>query len=353
MEVGVGVGVALGDSLALAETLGLSVTIAVGSPDGVQAARTTRTPITPAAVARVRAVDRGDARMGFKLPLRVDSPPEYGGAMASTAQEASAIAVAQFAPGEDSDANFEQMARLAGDAANRGALLVVFPEYSSYFTPELGADWHAHSQPLHGPFVRALAELATELGIHLVAGMVERVPDEDTRVANTLIAVSDTGDLLAHYRKMHLYDAFGQRESDWVLPGEITEPEIFEVGGIRVGLQTCYDVRFPEVTRRLVDAGAELVLLPSEWVRGPLKEQHWRTLVTARAIENTVYVAAADQAPPVGAGNSMIVDPMGVELVTIGETPGVAVAWISAHRVAEVRIVNPALGLRRFGVHPS
>ncbi|MCU1422976.1 MAG: hydrolase, partial [Microbacteriaceae bacterium] len=131
------------------------------------------------------------------------------------------------------------------------------------------------------------------------------------------------------------------------------EPEIFEVDGIRVGLQTCYDVRFPEVTRRLVDAGAELVLLPAEWVRGPLKEHHWRTLVTARAIENTVYVAAADQAPPVGAGNSMVVDPMGVEVVTIGEVPGVAVAWISANRVAETRVVNPALGLRRFRVLPS
>ncbi|HZK59138.1 MAG TPA: nitrilase-related carbon-nitrogen hydrolase, partial [Cryobacterium sp.] len=114
--------------------------------------------------------------------------------------------------------------------------------------------------------------------------------------------------------------------------------------------QTCYDIRFPEVTRRLVDAGADLVLVPAEWVRGPLKEQHWRTLVTARALENTIYLAAADHAPPVGVGNSMVVDPMGVELVTIGETTDVAVAWVSAERVAAVRAVNPALALRRFRV---
>jgi predicted amidohydrolase len=157
---------------------------------------------------------------------------------------------------------------------------------------------------------------------------------------------------VAKYRKIHLYDAFGQSESDWVVPGPIEEPETFELGELTVGLQTCYDVRFPEVTRRLVDAGADLVLLPSEWVRGPLKEQHWRTLVTARAIENTIYIAAADQAPPIGAGNSMIVDPMGIELVTIGEVTGVAVAWIASGRVAEVRSVNPALGLRRFGIQP-
>jgi len=92
------------------------------------------------------------------------------------------------------------------------------------------------------------------------------------------------------------------------------------------------------------------VLVPSEWVRGPLKEAHWRTLATARAIENTVYLAAADHAPPVGVGNSLIVDPMGVELAGLGEEVGTAVAWITPNRVAEVRKVNPALLLRRFRV---
>ncbi len=92
------------------------------------------------------------------------------------------------------------------------------------------------------------------------------------------------------------------------------------------------------------------MLVPSEWVRGPLKEHHWRTLVTARAIENTIYVAAADHAPPIGVGNSMIVDPMGVEIATIGETVDVAAAVISAARVADVRALNPALALRRFDV---
>jgi predicted amidohydrolase len=261
-----------------------------------------------------------------------------------------AIAVAQFAPGDDTDANLEAISRLARDAAGRGALLVVFPEYSSYFTPKLGADWVRHAQDLDGPFTRALADLATELGIHIVAGIVENVAGEDTRVANTLVAVSDTGKLVASYRKMHLYDAFGDLESDHIVAGPLDQTPTFPWHGFTVGLQTCYDVRFPEVTRRLVDAGADLILLPSEWVRGPLKESHWRTLITARAIENTVYVAAADHAPPVGAGNSMVVDPMGVELVTIGEATDVAVAWISPARVSEVRRINPALHLRRFGV---
>jgi predicted amidohydrolase len=137
-----------------------------------------------------------------------------------------------------------------------------------------------------------------------------------------------------------------------VRPGDIEPPQTFAWHGFTVGLQTCYDIRFPEVTRRLVDAGADLVLVPAEWVRGPLKEHHWRTLVTARAIENTIYIAAPDHAPPVGAGNSMIVDPMGVELVTIGEAVDVAVAHLSPERVAAVRRINPALTLRRYAVVP-
>ena len=266
-----------------------------------------------------------------------------------------AIAVAQFAPGDDEAKNLDTIRRLAEEAASRGALLVVFPEYSSYFTPDLGPDWPEHAQTLHGPFVRALAEIAAELGIHLVAGMIELVPGETDRVANTLVAVDAAGEVVAHYRKMHLYDAFGMRESDRIVAGNVWADDAaptFAWGGFTVGLQTCYDVRFPEVTRRLVDAGADLVLLPSEWVRGPLKEHHWRTLVTARAIENTVYVAAADHAPPIGAGNSMVVDPMGVELVTVGEATDVGVAWISHGRVVEVRHLNPALKLRRFTVAP-
>ncbi len=263
-----------------------------------------------------------------------------------------AIAVAQFAPGDDTGDNIERMSRLAGDAANRGAMLVVFPEYSSYFTPALDASWVEHAQTLHGPFVRALAELAAELGIHIVAGMAERVPEEHKRVANTLVALDPHGELVAHYRKVHLYDAFGQRESEWIVPGPVEEPRTFPFAGFTVGLQTCYDIRFPEVTRHLVDAGADLVLVPSEWVRGPLKEAHWRTLLTARAIENTVYLAAADHTPPIGVGNSMVVDPMGVELAGLGEAAGVAVAWITPSRVAEVRRVNPALALRRFRVGP-
>ena len=261
------------------------------------------------------------------------------------------VAVAQFHPGTDRDENLRAMRALAATAVSRGAALIVFPEYSAFFEPVMGPAFVAAAEPLDGPFVVALGELAAELGVHIVAGMLEStvVPG---RFSNTLVALGPSGQLVAKYRKLHLYDAFGDRESDWVLAGTIEAPETFALAGLTVGLQTCYDVRFPEVTRRLVDAGADLVLVPAEWVRGPLKEHHWRTLLTARALENTVYLAAADQTPPVAVGNSMVIDPMGVELVTIGETTDVAVAWVSAQRVAAVRALNPALALRRFVVGP-
>jgi predicted amidohydrolase len=262
------------------------------------------------------------------------------------------IAVAQFAPTDQPERNLSVMLDLATMAAARGASLVVFPEYSSYFTPEAGQNWLDAAQPLDGPFVRGLAELAQHLRIHLVAGMLESVPGDALHASNTLVAVSPAGAIVALYRKVHLYDAFGQRESDWIRAGALVAPQTFAWGGFTVGLQTCYDIRFPEVTRAIVDAGADLVLVPAEWVRGPLKEQHWRTLVTARAIENTIYVAAADHAPPIGAGNSMIVDPMGVELATIGDETAVAVADVRPARVQEVRAINPALALRRFAVVP-
>ncbi len=258
----------------------------------------------------------------------------------------SAVAVAQFAPGDDGRSNLDEISRLATEAASRGATLVVFPEYSSWFSAEAGPRWLDAAEPLDGPFVERLASLAAELGVHIVAGMLEHATHD--KVSNTVVAVAPSADLVATYRKIHLYDAFGHRESDWVAAGPIVPPETFPWEGFVVGLQTCYDLRFPESTRRLVDAGADLVAVPSEWVRGPLKEHHWRTLVTARALENTIYVAAADHSPPIGVGNSMVVDPMGVELVTIGEESGTAVAHVTTERIASVRQTNPALLLRRL-----
>ena len=260
-----------------------------------------------------------------------------------------AVAVAQFAPVADTGRNIAEIAELAAVAADRGARVVVLPEYSSYFVDPFDASLRANAQPVDGPFTAALREIATAHGVTVVAGLLET--GEGERVRNTVVAVDETG-VLASYRKLHLYDAFGQRESDWVEPGEIVQPPVFAVDGLRLGIMTCYDLRFPEVTRLLADAGAEAVLVAAEWVRGPLKEHHWRTLLHARAIENTVFVAASDPPPPLGVGHSMVVDPQGVEVAAVGTGTGVAVAHLDPEAISRVRRVNPALALRRFGVVP-
>ncbi len=261
------------------------------------------------------------------------------------------VAVAQFAPGADRTANLAGMRALALRAAEQGADLVVFPEYASYFTPTMGPDWLAAAEALDGPFVAGLGDIAAEVGAIIVAGFIEAGTRAD-RFRNTIAAVGPDGALLAVSRKLHLYDAFGATESAWAEPGAIEPPQLFELGpeGLRVGIQTCYDLRFPEVTRRLVDAGAELVLVPSEWVAGPHKLHAWRTLVTARAIENTVYLAAADHPPPVGVGASMIVDARGELLAELDAETDAVVAALTREHLDEVRGVNPALRLRRFRV---
>lgn len=270
--------------------------------------------------------------------------------MSTQDAEVIAVAVAQFAPAADGDVNLQTIGQLTATASRRGARIVLFPEYSSYFVDPFDDSLAQNAEDLDGPFVRALTGLAASHGVHIVAGLLER-GSEARRVRNTVVAVDGSG-VVATYRKLHLYDAFGQRESDWVEPGELRAPETFVAGGLRFGLMTCYDLRFPEVARTLADAGAEAFLVPAEWVRGPLKEHHWRTLLHARAIENTVYVAAADHPPPLGVGNSMIVDPQGVEIAAIGTATDVAVAHLSAATVERVRRVNPALRLRRMAVVP-
>lgn len=270
--------------------------------------------------------------------------------MTAPASGGVAIGIAQFAPTANAEVNLAQIADLTARAVARGARIVVFPEYSSYFLDPFDESLARNAQDLDGPFTDALAVLAATHRVHLVAGLLER--GADRRVRNTVVAVDGSG-ILARYRKLHLYDAFGQRESDWVEPGEIEPPQTFEIDGLRFGLMTCYDIRFPEVSRLLADAGADVALVPAEWVRGPLKEHHWRTLLHARAIENTMYVAAADHPPPLGVGASMIVDPQGVELAAVGTTTDVAVAWVDLEAVQRVRRMNPALRLRRFRVAPA
>ena len=156
--------------------------------------------------------------------------------------------------------------------------------------------------------------MAAERGTTVLAGMFEQ-GDDPARPVNTLVL---RGAAEADYRKIHLYDSFGYRESDRIAAGPRT-PVTADLAGFRLGLMTCYDLRFPELARALVDSGAEVLVVPAAWVAGPRKVDHWTTLVRARAIENTAYVVAVGQPGPRYTGHSLVVDPWGEVLAEAGE----------------------------------
>jgi deaminated glutathione amidase len=193
--------------------------------------------------------------------------------------------------------------------------------------------------------VERLTGFADETGSTVVAGMFE-VSDDPERPYNTL-AVVDRRGLRASYRKIHLYDSFGYRESDRLLAGPV-EPVLVDVDGFRVGLMTCYDLRFPELARELVRRGAELLVVPSAWVAGPGKVDHWRTLATARAIENTAFVAAVGQPGPRYTGHSLVVGPAGELVAELGDGDHVLAASVDHAALEEARATNPSLANRRF-----
>ncbi|MFF0491716.1 carbon-nitrogen hydrolase family protein [Nocardia sp. NPDC004068] len=263
------------------------------------------------------------------------------------------VAVVQFGPYTDKAANLAMLREHVRAAAEYGARVVVAPEYSMFAVKRLDERVVAAAEPITGEFVSGLRGLAAEFGVHLVAGVVEAPGGEESgRIYNTLVAAGPEADFAAVYRKVHLYDAFGFRESDIVLAGDIADPATFTVDGVVFGLQTCFDLRFPEGCRRVAAAGAHVILLPAQWIPGPAKVDQWTTLLRARAIENTVYVAAADQATPRGAGASMIVDPMGAVLAELGEADGIATARVDLDHLEQVRTTNPSLSLRRFTISP-
>jgi deaminated glutathione amidase len=235
------------------------------------------------------------------------------------------------------EVNRAQLAELVPD----GADLVVLPEAFARDFGDPGSDLSPHAEPLDGPFATEVARVAADRRTTIVAGMFEETGD---RPFNTLL-VRGAGN--ADYRKIHLYDSFGYRESDVLAAGEI-EPLVLELGGFTLGIMTCYDLRFPELARRLVDEGADVLVVPAAWVAGPRKVDHWTTLLRARAIENTVYVVGVGQPGPRYSGHSMVVGPLGDVLVEAGDEPAVLHAELDPAEVVAARRTNPSLANRRM-----
>ncbi len=254
------------------------------------------------------------------------------------------VALGQFAVSKVWTENAATCVDLIRKSVGGGADLLVLPEgilARDIADPDIVLK---STQELDGPFMTQL--LAATKGQRITVMLTIHTPTGDGRVFNVLAVLRD-GAVIATYRKLHLYDAFSMQESTNVTPGDVVPP-LVEVAGLKFGLMTCYDIRFPELARRLADDGADAFVLPAAWVKGPLKEHHWEVLVTARALENTAYIVATGECGVRNIGNSMVVDPLGVVVARAAEAPALVFADLDPARVAHARKVLPALANRRF-----
>jgi predicted amidohydrolase len=263
------------------------------------------------------------------------------------------VAAAQMTSGGDRARNLAVALRLVDEAADRGARLVGLPENFSFMGRD--EDRIAGAEPVDGPTVAAIRERARARRICVLAGSIAERVDVPGKTANTSVLVDDAGEIAAVYRKIHLFDVSipdGARyaESETVVAG--AEPVVAATPLGRIGLSVCYDLRFPELYRRLADGGADLLTIPAAFTLYTGKD-HWEVLLRARAIENLAYVLAPAQwgrhsANRVTYGNAMVIDPWGAVLARCGDGEGVCVAPFRPERIAQVRRELPALQHRRL-----
>ena len=261
------------------------------------------------------------------------------------------VAVAQITSSTEKAENLKAALFITQEAHAKGAQLIAFPEFLMAFSPasQTAEELAALAEPVDGPFVTALRDAARSAGISILATIYE-TSSLPNRVYDSAVWIDDEGGVAAVYRKLHLYDAFGFKESDKFFAGDEVAPPVTN-GDARFGMMICYDLRFPEMARMLALAGANVMIAPSGWVQGDLKVEHWETMIKARALENGCYVIAPNQAGNIYTGHSMAVDPLGRVLVDMGEREGLEIIELDLALVDETRQKLPLLKNRRAEVY--
>jgi predicted amidohydrolase len=271
------------------------------------------------------------------------------------------VAAAQLTSTDDVETNLAVCADLVARAADQGASMVVLPECFAYLSrreEQKLAVAEVIDADAPGPILAATRDLAANSGVWLIGGgMAERKPGEDdpTKVFNTLVMFDPSGTLVATYRKIHLFDVDipgGARlkESDSTYAGH--DLRVVDTPQAKVGLSICYDLRFPELYRRLAEDGAEVAVVPSAFT-AHTGAAHWHLLLRARAVENQLFVVAPGQ---VGRhnekresyGHSLIIDPWGTILAEQVEGTGLALAEIDLAALEKTRREMPCLEHRRL-----
>ncbi|XP_051865784.1 deaminated glutathione amidase [Pristis pectinata] len=278
------------------------------------------------------------------------------------------IGVCQLTSTADKEHNFRQCRQLVREGAARGVRMLFLPEAFDHIAPSTEETLHL-ADSLQGELVGRYRQLARETGLWLsLGGFHERGPDwaQDRRIYNTHLLLDDSGQTAGLYRKTHLFDVDlpGQvslKESSFTIPGPRIEPPVTTPIG-KIGLAICYDLRFPEISRALADAGAEILTFPSAFTL-TTGMAHWEPLLRSRAIETQCYVVAAAQTGRhndrrSSFGHSMVVDPWGCVVAQCGQGPGLCCAEIDLDYLQRVRRQMPVIQHRRHdlyrtvGVHP-
>jgi deaminated glutathione amidase len=267
----------------------------------------------------------------------------------------SIIALVQMRSTESKEDNLKASVDYIGEAADRKASLVCFPEFQMAFSSSKQSARDLANEVAEyvkgGNFVSVLCRAAKHNKINVIATIYEKNRDRNEfRVHDTAVLINYNGRIASIYRKLHLYDALGFKESNKLIQGNIIEKPVASVVG-KVGLMICYDIRFPEMSRILTVKGADLLVAPSAWVQGIMKEEHWKTMVMARAIENGSYMIAPDQVGNIYSGRSMVADPFGTVVLDMGDKQGIDIVEIDKTRIMEVRKSLPLLKNRRLDVY--
>ncbi len=263
------------------------------------------------------------------------------------------VAVVQFKASTDKGINLKKIINYISKAAEKKATLVAFPEFMMFYTnsSQTSKQLANLAETINGNFVNTIAKTAKENHIQVVGSFYEKSTKKN-RVHDTSFVIDKSGKVISTYRKIHLYDALGFRESNKMVRGsKIAKPVKTSIG--KIGMMICYDLRFPEMSRSLAVAGSEVLIVPSAWVKGNMKEEHWITFNKTRAIENGCYVIAPDQVGNIYCGRSIVVDPYGKILLDMKKKQGIGYVNIELKNVKQIRKVLPLLKNRRTDIYPT
>ena len=263
------------------------------------------------------------------------------------------VAIVQMKSSTDKKENLRISLDFVKEGARRKAGLICFPEFQMAFssTKQSTKQLANVAESVDGNFILKLCSAARSYNIEVVGTIYEKSKaSSDKRVYDTAVLINSKGNIISRYRKVHLYDALGFKESLKLMAGNSIElPSVTSAGTI--GLMICYDIRFPEISRILAVQGAEILVAPSAWVQGVMKEEHWVTLLKARSIENGLYMVAPDQVGHIFSGRSMVIDPFGSVILDMGNREGMEVVDIDISRVRSIRKSLPLLKNRRKDVY--